>query len=69
MVASALAAQKQLIYIASQSKNPTGDQATLQALLKPTQSQIEAVVGIREKNRASPWFNHLSTVSEGLPAL
>ncbi|KAJ3165481.1 F-actin-capping protein subunit alpha [Irineochytrium annulatum] len=64
---AAFRAQRGLIEIAANSKKP--DMTALQALLAPTQKEIEAVTTIREKNRPSPLFNHLSAVSEGIPAL
>lgn len=38
-------------------------------LLKPISEQIQAVQNFREKNRGSKLFNHLSAVSESIPAL
>ncbi|KAJ3075665.1 hypothetical protein HK102_005552, partial [Quaeritorhiza haematococci] len=64
---AALQAQRKLIEIASASKKP--DASALPDLLKPTQASIEQVVGLKDKNRPSPLFNHLSTVAEGIPAL
>ncbi|KAI8849428.1 adenylate cyclase-associated CAP [Chytridium lagenaria] len=61
-------AQRAMIEIAANSKKPS-DVPTLQALLAPTQKEIEAVVTLREKNRPSALFNHLSVLSEGIPAL
>ncbi|KAJ3161163.1 F-actin-capping protein subunit alpha [Geranomyces michiganensis] len=66
-VQQALTAQKTLIQIAATSKKP--DVPVLQDLLKPTQAAIMQITELREKNRASPLYNHLSTVSEGIPAL
>ncbi|KAI8818196.1 adenylate cyclase associated N terminal-domain-containing protein [Fimicolochytrium jonesii] len=66
-VKEALAAQRALIQVAVLSKKP--DLPTLQDLLKPTQGAIMKITELREKNRASQQYNHLSTVSEGIPAL
>ncbi|XP_022250328.1 adenylyl cyclase-associated protein 2-like, partial [Limulus polyphemus] len=44
-------------------------QNVLISLLKPTSDQIQAVQDFRQKNRASTYFNHLSAVSESIPAL
>ncbi|TPX67087.1 hypothetical protein SpCBS45565_g03994 [Spizellomyces sp. 'palustris'] len=63
----AIQAQKALIQVAAASKKP--DTPTLQELLKPTQAAITKITELREKNRASPFYNHLSTVSEGIPGL
>lgn len=38
-------------------------------LLAPTSEQISAIQQFREKNRASTFFNHLSAISESIPAL
>ncbi|KAL7980526.1 hypothetical protein Chor_001680 [Crotalus horridus] len=38
-------------------------------VLKPISDQIQVVQNFREKNRGSKFFNHLSTVSESIPAL
>jgi len=57
----------QLVAVAAKSKKPADD--VMMALLKPLQANIEDIVGIKDKNRPSPLFNHLSTVAEGIPAL
>jgi adenylyl cyclase-associated protein len=59
--------QQRLLVTASQSKKP--DAAGLQGLLKPCSEMLMKVAEIRDKNRTSPLFNHLSMVSEGVPAL
>ncbi|CAJ0890143.1 6656_t:CDS:2, partial [Entrophospora sp. SA101] len=61
-------AQRDFIYIASQSKKPQTSE-TFVKLIKPTQQALEKVCEYRENNRPSPFFNHLSTVSEGIGAL
>ncbi len=38
-------------------------------LLRPLSDQIQEVQNFREKNRGSSLFNHLSAVSESIPAL
>lgn len=38
-------------------------------LIKPLQEGISAVTDIREANRGSPLFNHLSAVSESIGVL
>ena len=54
--------------MAAGSKKPATAQQ-LQPLLQPTAVLIQEVVQLRERNRPSPLFNHLSAVSEGVPAL
>lgn len=44
-------------------------QNALSSLLKPISEQIQVVQDFREKNRGSKMFNHLSAVSESIPAL
>ena len=38
-------------------------------MLEPIAARIQAAQDIREKNRASKLFTHLSAVSESIPAL
>ncbi|KAJ3236751.1 F-actin-capping protein subunit alpha [Chytriomyces hyalinus] len=66
-LAAALKAQREFILLASKAKKPA--QSDLPALLAPTQTHLEAVIKLRESSRSSPLFNHLSIVSEGIPAL
>lgn len=41
----------------------------LQDLLKPISDHIQEIQGFRERNRGSGFFNHLSAVSESIPAI
>jgi adenylyl cyclase-associated protein len=56
-----------LIHVAGKAKKPADD--ALVGLLKPLQKNIEEIVSVKDKNRPSPLFNHLSAVAEGIPAL
>ena len=48
----------------------TGAEMTVyQELLKPINEPLMAVSEIKDANRGSPDFNHLSTVSEGIMVL
>jgi len=38
-------------------------------LLKPISEKIQEIQNFRERNRGSKMFNHLSAVSESIPAL
>ena len=38
-------------------------------MLTPTSEEIGKVQKVRETKRTSPFFNHLSAVSEAIPAL
>lgn len=60
-------AQLSFINLAAQSAAPSADYQM--KLLKPTSEKIEAIQSLREKNRASVYFNHLSAISESIPAL
>lgn len=66
-VQKAFAAQLQYVTMASQSAAP--DQSELPKLLQPTSEQIGNVQTFREKHRTSKLFNHLSAISESIPAL
>lgn len=44
-------------------------QSALPALLKETSDAIAEITSFRESNRRSAQFNHLSAISEGIPAL
>ena len=58
---------RQLLVVASKSKKPAdGD---LVKLLQPISECISTAMNFREGNRPSPLFNHLSVLSESLPAL
>lgn len=63
----AFTAQLNLIELASQSKKP--DAPYIPEVVKPLQTAIQKIVEIKDKNRPSPLFNHLSCIAEGIPAL
>ncbi|XP_077518009.1 adenylyl cyclase-associated protein 1 isoform X1 [Amblyomma americanum] len=67
MVEKALLTQRQFLDLAAKSRQP--DKHGLVTLLKPTSEQIQAIQDFREKNRTSKLFNHLSAISESIPAL
>jgi len=67
MVDQAFKAQRDFLSVASKSKQPAGP--ALQQLLKPTSDKISEIQAYREKNRRSDFFNHLSAISESIPAL
>jgi hypothetical protein len=66
-VQKAFDAQMKYVTMASQSSAP--DQSELPKLLQPTSEQINNVQSFREKHRTSKLFNHLSAISESIPAL
>ncbi|XP_066157048.1 adenylyl cyclase-associated protein 1-like isoform X2 [Euwallacea fornicatus] len=67
LVQAAFDAQLQYIALAAESTQP--GQYDIITLLKPTSDQISAIQAYREKHRTSPFFNHLSAISESIPAL
>lgn len=44
-------------------------QMELRDLLKPISDHIQEIQAFRERNRGSSFFNHLSAVSESVPAI
>lgn len=67
LVKKAFDAQFEYIKLAAASAKPAQDLQN--KLLAPTSEQIQAIQTFREKNRTSPFFNHLSAISESIPAL
>ncbi|XP_041775777.1 uncharacterized protein LOC121595685 isoform X1 [Anopheles merus] len=66
-VKEAFDAQFAFLKVASASSAPSN--TDLQNLLKPTSDKISTIQSYREKNRTSSFFNHLSAISESIPAL
>jgi len=66
-VKAAVNAQLDMLKVAASSKKPSQD--VLQKLVKPTNDLMTQISEFRDSNRSSKFFNHLSTVSEGIPAL
>jgi len=67
MVDAAFKAQRVFLATAAKSKQPS--QQDMQMLLKPTSDKISEIQEFREKGRRSEHFNHLSAISESIPAL
>lgn len=67
MVKQGFSSQRQLLITASSSQKPSD--TVLTSLLQPVSKSIQQVQSFREQNRSSPLFNHLSAVSESVPAL
>jgi len=67
LVGSAFDMQRHFLETVSASKQPKPDD--LQKLLKPTSELIGEIQQFRESNRRSEMFNHLSAISESIPAL
>jgi len=69
MVERAFRAQRAFLVIVSKSKNPNDD-GVVGNMLKNTSEALQQAIDYREKNRSKQAvFNHLSTISEGIPAL
>ncbi|XP_054619639.1 adenylyl cyclase-associated protein 2 [Dunckerocampus dactyliophorus] len=67
MVNQALHTQKTFLTMAATHQEPA--QVELHDLLKPISDHIQEIQTFRERNRGSGLFNHLSAVSESIPAL
>ncbi|XP_075995759.1 adenylyl cyclase-associated protein 1 [Genypterus blacodes] len=67
MMIQAFSCQRQLISTASSCQKPAD--AALATVLQPLCAIIQKVETFREQNRNSPFFNHLTAVSESAPAL
>ncbi|XP_040044067.2 adenylyl cyclase-associated protein 2 [Gasterosteus aculeatus] len=67
MVNNALQDQRAFLKMAVTHQEPA--QAELHDLLKPISDHIQRIQSFRERNRGSSLFNHLSAVSESIPAL
>ena len=67
LVVSAFEAQREFLKTAAASKKPTN--AETEKLLRATGELIVSIQQHRETNRRSPMFNHLSALSESIPAL
>ncbi|OAD62310.1 Adenylyl cyclase-associated protein 1 [Eufriesea mexicana] len=62
--------QIQLQFIQTAASRPApANQSEQISLLVPTSKQIQQIQEFREKNRGSQFFNHLSAISESIPAL
>ncbi|TRZ25398.1 hypothetical protein HGM15179_001716 [Zosterops borbonicus] len=67
MVRAAFQAQRSFLVLASQCQEPQENEVAM--LLKPISEKIQEIQNFRERNRGSKMFNHLSAVSESIPAL
>ncbi|OCT76493.1 cyclase associated actin cytoskeleton regulatory protein 2 L homeolog isoform X2 [Xenopus laevis] len=67
MVENAFKAERAFLVFASQHQQPPQVEESL--ILKPISERILEVQLFREKNRGSQMFNHLSAISESVPAL
>ncbi|KYM78553.1 Adenylyl cyclase-associated protein 1 [Atta colombica] len=68
LVEKAFQIQLQFIHMAASRPAPM-NQSEQVSLFAPMSAQIQQIQEFREKNRGSPFFNHLSAISESIPAL
>ncbi|XP_055549788.1 adenylyl cyclase-associated protein 1 isoform X2 [Wyeomyia smithii] len=68
LVKQAFNAQFSFVRTAAECSAPSNN-SDLQNLLKPTSDKIAAIQSYRESHRTSQYFNHLSAISESIPAL
>ena len=68
-VLRAFAAERKFLIVTTKAKKPDIQSPVYMEILKELQSTIGMVNDIRVANRASPFFNHLTTVSEGIAML
>ncbi|XP_054014061.1 adenylyl cyclase-associated protein 2 isoform X1 [Hylaeus anthracinus] len=68
LVEKAFQIQLEFIRTAANRSAPVNQSEQI-SLLGPTSSQIQQIQDFREKNRGSQFFNHLSAISESIPAL
>ena len=64
---AAIEAQKNFIAVSSRHSKPSD--SDLPKVLEPQSTAIMAITAFRDSSRRSPHFNHLSSVSEAIPAL
>ena len=63
----AIDAQKNFIAVSSKHSKPAD--SDLAKVLEPQSNAINAITSFRDSSRRSDYFNHLSAVSEAIPAL
>ncbi|XP_070796790.1 adenylyl cyclase-associated protein 2 [Pituophis catenifer annectens] len=67
MIQAAFQAQRAFLWLTSRYQEPQENEVAI--LLKPISEKIQEIQTFRERNRGSNMFNHLSAVSESIPAL
>lgn len=67
MVEAGFKGVRSVLVTASKCKKPS--ESVMMNIVQPIAQQISAAQEFREKNRGSSLFNHLSAVSESIPAL
>ncbi|XP_041664929.1 adenylyl cyclase-associated protein 1 [Cheilinus undulatus] len=67
MLQQGFTCERKILMTASSCQKPADD--VLNKIMQPVSAIVVQVQAFREKNRSSPLFNHLSAVSESVPAL
>jgi len=67
LLQKAINAQREMLSVAAQSKKPTPE--VQQKLAKATSDLMTEITNLKDKNRSSKLFNHLSAIAEATPAL
>lgn len=62
-----IAAERHLLEFAAKHKKPTNP-ADIQRLVAPLSDLIGKIQALKDKNRSSPLYNHLTMISDGVPA-
>jgi len=65
-VQKAFEAERTYLLVSTKAKQPDNPPPEL---LTDLQRSTDAIVNLREANRPSPFFTHLTAISEGIPAL
>lgn len=65
----AFKAQRDVLLIASKSREPSPTSPVFMEILKNLQHGIETVNNVRENNRRSPQVNHLAMLADGVGML
>ncbi|CAN3374378.1 hypothetical protein DIURU_000743 [Diutina rugosa] len=58
-----------LLKLATRTAKPDPSDPALVQALSPVNERVTSIGDIKDKNRPSPFFNHLSTIAEGAPVL
>ncbi|OZJ04842.1 hypothetical protein BZG36_02332 [Bifiguratus adelaidae] len=68
-VTELFSAERDLILIATKAKKPDISSTTFANLVVPLQNAMKKVSDLKDQNRGTEYFNHLTCIAEGVPAL
>ncbi len=60
---------RSFLVLVSKASKPSPTSTAFATSLTPINKFIEVIIAAKDKNRTSKYFNHLSTIAEGIPAL